>query len=277
MIGETLGRLLFPPRCPACRTLLDWRAPHERVRAGEPSGVLCPACAEAWREAEAEECGGCACPVRECLCMPRLMRGARIRGFFKLVYYTPRTKQAPPNRVIYHLKRQDDRRTQAMLAHRLSVGIAEGLRTEGISLSSCVVTYLPRTARARGEAGFDQSERLARAIARTLEIPMHRLLGRRLFSNRKQKTLTPKEREENAKRAFVGVNDGKCTGKTVLLVDDVVTTGAGMSACARILYRMGASRVLAVCIATDDVNRDMSLAGRMRRQRWDEKHFFVKQ
>lgn len=267
-----LARLLFPPRCSACNALLDWTAPHAVAKRGRAiEDALCADCAQRWYEAEREECEVCASRVRDCLCMPRLLKGAHLHALCKAVYYVPKKRKETPNRVVYHIKEQGDRRTPHFLAERLAPGIAELLRSSGIAWESCVVTYLPRTVRAVRLHGFDQSKHLARELSRILGFPMQRLIRRTHGANRVQKQLSASERAENAKRSFASVRRAECRGKTVLLVDDVVTTGAGMAACARLLYSLGARRVIGVCVAADEVNRDMGVMGILRRDSWDEK------
>lgn len=266
-----LSRLLFPPKCAACRELLDWRAPFEKEKRGRAiEAALCKACRDEWLEAEDDTCGICASRVRECLCMPQALRTARMHALFKLVYYVPKRREKTQNRVVYHVKDEGEWRTPYFLAERLSPVIAETLRLSRIPLEDCVLTYLPRTARAVRLHGIDQSKRLAQAISEILGIPMQPLLRRRIGANRVQKKLSAEEREKNARRAFRPVNGADAEGKTVLLVDDVVTTGAGMAACTRLLYSVGARRVLGIAIAVDDVNRDLCVKGRIYRDAWDD-------
>ena len=266
-----LSRLLFPPRCAACRELLNWRAPFEKEKRGSAiENALCATCRDAWLEAERTECGICASSVRDCLCMPQDLRAARMHALFKAVYYVPKKRNTVQNRVVYHIKEEGERRTPYFLAERLSPGIAETLRRSKIPLEDCILTYLPRTSRAVRLHGIDQSERLARAIAQVLGIPMQPMLRRRRGANRVQKHLSAQDRMKNARRSFRAAKGAKAAvGKTVLLVDDVVTTGAGMAACTRILYSVGARRVLGIAVAVDDVNRDLCVMGRIRRDSWN--------
>ena len=96
-----LRDLLFPPKCAACHTLLEWSAPTEEVA---PS--LCKACLAEWESEELEPCGICAKKVCECECMPERMRKAKCAGFSKLVYYVPSKKTLVQNRLIYLIKRK---------------------------------------------------------------------------------------------------------------------------------------------------------------------------
>ena len=96
------------------------------------------------------------------------------------------------------------------------------------------------------DLGFDHAGELARRTAQVLAIPCRRVLRRREDA-RVQHTLGRQERLVNLQGAVYSVED--LSGKRVLLVDDIVTTGATLCACARALYAAGAAQVQAVCAA----------------------------
>jgi len=105
-----------------------------------------------------------------------------------------------------------------------------------------LVTWVPATPARRRERGFDQSELLARAIARRARLAPRRLLRR--VDNRAQTGRNRVGRIEGPVLAPAG--RFLRSGPTVLLVDDVCTTGATLRACARVLRSRGALRVVAV-------------------------------
>ena len=111
-----------------------------------------------------------------------------------------------------------------------------------------LVTFCPRTVFARSARGFDQSEKLAREAARAVNRPFAVLLSRSGYA-RTQHKLSGARREENVKGTFFG--EQKLMGENILLVDDVVTTGATASEAARVLKGMGAMRVFVLCLAHD--------------------------
>ncbi|MGD9705264.1 MAG: ComF family protein [Acidimicrobiia bacterium] len=101
-----------------------------------------------------------------------------------------------------------------------------------------VVTWAPTsTRRARGR-GFDQAELLARAVAAELGVPCRRLL-RRISRSRPQTGRSRAERRIGP--AFVGRR--QWSNVRILVVDDVVTTGATLRAAQRALLRAGAAEV----------------------------------
>jgi ComF family protein len=100
----------------------------------------------------------------------------------------------------------------------------------------------------RWKRGFNQSELLARAIARRTGIPMARAL-RRARATRTQAGLSNHARRRNVTRAF---RARPMEGRRVLLIDDVMTTGATAAACALALKRAGAARVVLLTVARAD-------------------------
>ena len=96
------------------------------------------------------------------------------------------------------------------------------------------------------ERGFDQAELLARSLARRAGLPSGRLLKRRRRGSTQSRTPLA-DRAANVAGAYA-VARGKRVPKRVLLVDDVHTTGATLSECARVLKGAGAERVYALTL-----------------------------
>jgi ComF family protein len=93
------------------------------------------------------------------------------------------------------------------------------------------------------ERSFNQSLRLARALSRTTGIAVHTRLLRRTTSTRTQTRLTRAQRAENVRRAFAYRAKSRLSGERIIIVDDVLTTGATANACAKLLMQNGAGRV----------------------------------
>lgn len=107
--------------------------------------------------------------------------------------------------------------------------------------------------------GFNQSALLARALARRSGIPLLPALRRTRFTAA-QASLSNSSRRRNVAAAFrvrrLGGFERKLEGRRILLIDDVLTTGATAAACANVLKRAGAARVALLTIAR--VDRRMS-------------------
>jgi len=96
---------------------------------------------------------------------------------------------------------------------------------------------------------FNQAERLARCLGRTLHLPVNTRAVRRVQFTETQTRLSRPQRAANVSAAFAPQIGHKLHGETVILVDDVMTTGATTSACARALREAGASDVCVWTVA----------------------------
>ncbi len=118
-----------------------------------------------------------------------------------------------------------------------------------------LIAPVPLHWRRQWQRGFNQSELLARDLARRSGIPVVRAL-RRLRSTAAQAGLSNTRRRQNVARAFAcrrgSRGAGRIEGKRVLLIDDVMTTGSTAAACALALKRAGAARVALLTVARVD-------------------------
>lgn len=108
------------------------------------------------------------------------------------------------------------------------------------------VTWVPSTPLRRRSRGFNQAELLARALAPDLGLHAENLLRcRRHLPS--QTHLTANQRKSNVGGAYRAGSSAR--GRDILLVDDVMTTGATLNACAHALKQAGAGTVYAVAVA----------------------------
>jgi competence protein ComFC len=99
------------------------------------------------------------------------------------------------------------------------------------------------------EREFNQAARMAGHLGRAAKIPVNERLLRRILPTRTQTLLTRSQRAANVRRAFAPGAQTKLDGERVVLVDDVFTTGATTSACARVLRSAGAGEVCVWTVA----------------------------
>ena len=112
-----------------------------------------------------------------------------------------------------------------------------------------IVTWVPVSARRRRRRGYDQVELLARAAAPELGLRAEPCLEK-IRDNRANSGLkTPAERRANVLGVYRAVGQEHFRGKRVLLLDDIVTTGATASECARVLHSAGAEEVIFAAVA----------------------------
>lgn len=208
--------LLFPPRCVGCG-----QPGVVMCRACEPSvGVvtppLCARCGRPWEEEVA------ACPE----CPPAGVDVVR----------SPFLYEGPVGTAIKQLKFGGWR----ALARHLA-----GAMTTVWEAEADAVTWVPLAPQRRRRRGFDQAEVLARAVARRLDLPSPRML-RRVWDTPAQARQTAVDRRRALREAFEPV---RASPRRILLVDDVMTTGGTVAACAAALRRAGAERVLVATAA----------------------------
>jgi len=103
----------------------------------------------------------------------------------------------------------------------------------------------------RVQRGFNQAEFLAGEIARRWNVPVRKAV-RRTRSTPSQSGLTNAKRRANVQGSFAMARGMRLDGKRILLIDDVLTTGATASACARVLKRAGAKHVTILTLARTD-------------------------
>jgi ComF family protein len=111
-----------------------------------------------------------------------------------------------------------------------------------------VVVAVPLHWKRRWLRGFNQAEHVARQVAASLDVPLIRAL-RRIKPAPQHAQPSATARQENIRGAFAASPRASLSGKTVLLVDDVMTTGATAAEASRILRLAGAARVIVAVLA----------------------------
>lgn len=112
-----------------------------------------------------------------------------------------------------------------------------------------IITWVPISAKRMKERGFDQSYLLAEEIAEHFHLPLIPTLNKVRHTERQSSKKNAAERRANVIGAYKVFDADDVIGKRILLVDDVITTGATVSECARMLKSAGARKVLCVSVA----------------------------
>ncbi len=99
------------------------------------------------------------------------------------------------------------------------------------------------------EREFNQAQRLARYLGEATQIRVHSQLLKRIEPTKTQTLLTRSERAANVKNAFMMRENGHLDGERVVLLDDVLTTGATTSSCAKVLHDNGSGDVCVWTVA----------------------------
>lgn len=113
----------------------------------------------------------------------------------------------------------------------------------------CIVP-VPLSKERRKERGYNQAEIIARYLAEAIQIPLDSTLVEKVLPNKEQAKLSGKEREENVVGVYEVARKEDVTGKNILIVDDVMTTGSTLSELARILKQAKANEVFALTFAS---------------------------
>ncbi len=136
--------------------------------------------------------------------------------------------------------------------HKTACGLAARLvnteRCARVLAGADLIVAVPLHPRRLRDRGFNQAELLARAMARSTRVPVSRPL-QRTRDTPSQTDLTAPARRRNVRGAFTVKADSLLQGATVVLVDDVVTTGATLRECAATLLAGGAGEVRSITVA----------------------------
>jgi ComF family protein len=235
-LTRAFDALVFPWSCPVC--------------GAEGSGSpFCPSCRlgilEQSAQAAMSSCPRCALPVGPFADLRGGCAACRDRslGFDSAIALGP--YDGALRDLCLRLKHEQN----AWLAPRLSDLLVEARHDAISQLPSDVwIVPVPLHWSRRWQRGYNQAEALASGLARRLGLPVrHRL--RRVTATERLAHKGRTERADIMHGAFRVRTGGKLTGRTVILVDDVLTTGATCSAAARALKKAGAARVVVVVIA----------------------------
>lgn len=242
-LGRFFRELLFPPKCVSCGVFL------KKDVLDPVTGVFCDSCGRAWRRLHFERCGTCGLEYARCRCKPKLLRDLGVLDAVKLIPYE-RVRETVGKKSILFMKKRNSGALFRFLGKELATALTERLRDSGKEKARILVTYLPRGRRGVNRYGFDQSRLLAREAARELGAEFLSVFRRKFAPfSREQKHLGAKKRKRNMQSAFRLRKKGKRTIETcdfLVIVDDVVTTGASLAGCLSLLDKQ--MRAKTICL-----------------------------
>ena len=221
--------LFFPRRCPDCGKPVPFGAAGCDCHTLQTRRVDAPVC---------EHCGAgldcCTCAREDGLLLPHIAAP---------FYYTGTVRDD-----LLELKFSGVRSLAGKLGREMAQCFAD--------VQPDVVTAVPMSKESARRRGFNQSVLLAKVVASQLRLPCAALL-QKTRETETQHTLSEKARRENLREAFALLPNTDVRGKTVLLVDDIKTTGATLYECVKVLQESGAAAVYCLCCAVtvfvDDV------------------------
>ncbi len=225
--------VIFPPRCPGCGEVISLKA----------TDAFCPQCREKWEKHKVEYCKRCGQRIDNCWCGVPLDKNSDITAEYHLVQYD-KTANTVIKNLIYNIKNFNRKLVSDTIAREMYNELYPR-----VDFSNLVICYVPRSKGNIRKYGHDQSMNIAYAFSALSGIEVTPVLYHEGDVNQKQ--LNNAERRKNAQASYHIINGaGKAIkNKTVILIDDVVTTGSSVTRCAKLLNGKGAKRVLVFSIA----------------------------
>jgi len=222
---------LLPRRCLGCRRRGAWMC---AACSGQVHKLRPPVCDLCGREIAARQ------RCQACARQPPKWAGMRAAARYELLL----------REAIHSLKYAGHRGLAVELAAWLEVAAAAYVDQVEVLVP---VPLHPARERARG---YNQSALLARELGQRCHLPVEGELLARVVDTRDQVKLTRAERQRNVRGAFACTHANAVAGRSLLLVDDVCTTGSTLLACAAALTAAGAGSVRAVVLARQDAARE---------------------
>ena len=162
----------------------------------------------------------------------------RIGAFTAVWYYEDRVRES-----LIRYKFYNERSYAAAYGRMLALRVLEHLECPD------VITWVPVSRRRKWERGYDQVELLARAVSRELDIPAEKLLDKYRHNPAQSGLETAEARRANVLGVYSPHKNAQIRGKRILLLDDILTTGATASECARVLLTAGAEEIIFAAVA----------------------------
>ena len=234
---HSLLNFIFPPFCASC---------HQKIL--QPgSGLICDSCWDSLERWDAQSCQRCGAllPEQSGPALPLLCSKCRIPDWACADIRAIGPFKAPLADAI-HLLKYSDRRS---IVNKISLYMGQSLAGAGQYQSADLILAVPLHPARKRERGYNQAQLLAQALGKLLNKPCPENIIARARHTQTQTKLNKQQRLENVKDIFFVKKSELVKGKSVILIDDVLTTGATIGSCAGKLLEAGASKVLALTAA----------------------------
>lgn len=231
-ISNVMDRVLFAlsvPTCVCCKTRLIYR-----------QKAFCPKCSAEFKEFKSRNCSKCAKLLHQCDCSTEYLSAHYVNRVIKCYRYLTRDEMLPGNAIIFSLKRDNRSDVLEVCADELASAICNSISNP----EEYIFTNVPRRKAAIIEHGIDHSALLSQAIANKLGAEYIPILSSN--AKKEQKSLETADRFNNAD--FYIDRDIDLTGKGVIIVDDIITTGASISKAASLIRSLGSKNIVAATL-----------------------------
>jgi len=236
MIKDIYKRILFllsVPKCVCCNEILDYE-----------DRCFCKDCKTVYEQYKTRNCPKCAKLLNECSCASEVMKANGFKTVIKLYRYRYNDQNIPSNRIIYALKEQNRDDVFDQLADELSVAIANSIK---LDKKKILITNIPRRQRSIDKFGYDHAAVLAKRVSKRLNLNyLPTLISK---SKKAQKQTQGAQRMQNASFTIRKGIAETLKGKTVIIIDDIITTGSSMIAAGELIRKCGARKTIAAAVA----------------------------
>lgn len=237
-IREILKRAFITRQCILCKDVIDY----------DLEMPFCDSCMTEWLANLDIMCDTCGFDAENCICLPEAVREINHSVASFGVFYTPKA-MTPVNRIVYRLKRDykiEVIRFCANIIYQRALSLCKKYK---IDPSEFLVTFPPRRRDSVAKYGYDHAELLAKEFARLMGLELINVFEN--VGKEEQKTLTKKQRLANAAASFELLEGLSLKGKSLFLIDDVMTSGATLNVCARMLRYKGVKTIIPITFAKD--------------------------
>lgn len=233
--GDVALSFIYPDVCQLCREQAATRG----------QGYVCAACRERVRVIQPPFCDRCGLPFEGEITTSFQCTNCREMDLHFAAARSAVAAQGPVLEAIHRYKYQGELWFEVFLSEYFIRAARRWIQQEPCD-AFIPVPLFPVKQR---ERGFNQAQRLAQRLGEALSLPVHGRLLRRVVPTPSQTRLSRTERADNMRHAFALRGSPRLAGKRFVLIDDVFTTGATTSACARLLLKAGAARVVVWTVA----------------------------
>lgn len=225
-LGRAALDLVYPPRCAGCE---------------RPGAFFCERCVGELTPASGPRCRRCWQPRAGDACLDCAVTPPAFDALRSAFVY-----EGVAREVVHALKYRGMTSVVGPMASLLAAAVRQH------QLEPEIIVPVPLSGLRQRLRGYNQAEALARALGRELGVPVRRrALARTRSTSPQARAPDAETRRRNVAGAFT-CREPRIAGRRVLLVDDVTTTGATLSECARALKEAGASAAWAVTFARED-------------------------
>ena len=235
--GKYLLHILFPRTCFSCGKDLDWDATFP----------LCPTCENGLTLPGPLICARCGVVLKSGGAHCFHCRGSKEDTFKCKIIRSACNFNEFSRGLVHALKYQGADYVAPYMGEFMARRFSMFTQFADVNLVIPVPLYKARLKK----RGYNQSELLARAFCKAANLTLDTTSLLRVRDTQSQTHLGRKERQENMADAFTVSNPPTVKGKTILLIDDVATTGATLEACAQALRKAGAKRIMAFTFARE--------------------------